>query len=90
MALLQQDHQLLEEPPHPISGRRLTVDGDLVAPDMDLDIGERALDQPQQLVALTEQAGHEVVAGNGDLDLSRTHRESVSERTLGTWINPAA
>ena len=33
--------------------------------------GERGLDEAQQLVALAEQAHHEVVARNEDLDLGR-------------------
>src|SRR6201999_1167605 len=48
----------------------VAADGDLVAPHVDLD-GERVLDEPQQFVALTEQAHHQVVARYEDLDLGR-------------------
>jgi hypothetical protein len=54
-------------------------DGDLVASDVDLDIGERALDQPKQLVALAQKPCHQVVAGDADLDLGVCH---VGERTF--------
>jgi hypothetical protein len=73
MTLLQQNDELLEEPSDAISLDRIAVDRDLVAPHVDLDTPERAFDQPEQLVTLTEQSGHQVVAGNGDLDLSRAH-----------------
>ena len=55
MTLLQQDHELLEEPADAIGLDGIAVDRDLVAAHVDLDIAERAFDQPQQLVALTEQ-----------------------------------
>ncbi len=44
---------------------------DLVAPHVDGGVGEGGLDEAEQLVALAEQARHEVVAGNEDLDLGR-------------------
>ena len=62
LARFEQDDQLLEQGAHPFG--TVALDGDLVAPDGDADIVERALDQPQQLVTLAQQAGHEVVAGN--------------------------
>ena len=38
-----------------------------------LGVGERGLDEAQQLVALAEQAHHQVVAGDEDLDLGLGH-----------------
>ena len=94
MALLQQDHQLLEQPADPIGLGRIAVDRDLVAADVDLDIAERAFDQPQQLVTLTEQTGHQVVAGNGDLDLRGIRRCDLTRITSSVpsacGSNPAA
>ena len=58
-------------------------DGDLVAPDVDLDAGEGGLDDAQQLVTLAEQIGHEVVAGDGDLDLGGRHEGSRLEAERG-------
>ena len=74
---LEQDDQLLEQGAHPFG--TVTLDGDLVAPDRDADIVERALDQPQQLVTLAQQAGHEVVAGNEEFDLGACHVSSVGD-----------
>ena len=71
MALLEQQHELLEQLADLLG--RLAVDGDLVAAHVDARVGERRLDQAQQLVALTEQRPHQVVAGNVDLHLGRRH-----------------
>ena len=71
VALLQQQHELLEQPADPLGV--VARDGDLVAPDVDLDVAEGRLDKAQQLVALAEQADHQVVAGNADLDLRGCH-----------------
>ena len=46
---------------------------DLVAPGHDADAGEGLLDQAQQFVSFAEQAHHEVVAGNEDLDRGGAH-----------------
>ena len=81
VALLEQDDQLLEQRADPLG--TVSVDGDLVAPDRDTNAVEGLLDQPQQLVALAEQAGHEVVAGNEDLDLGVCHVCSVPDPTSG-------
>ena len=62
----------------------LALDGDLVAPHGDVHVVEGPLDQPQQLVALTEQAGHEMVAGNEDLDLGACHVRSGRDPTSGS------
>ena len=71
MALLQQEHELVEEPSHTLGIRALDVD--LVAPDPDLGPAERVLDEAKQLVALAEKPDHEVVAGDEDLDRGRGH-----------------
>ena len=42
------------------------------------DVVERLLDQAEQLVALTQEAGHEVVAGDEDLDLGACHVRSAA------------
>ena len=81
LARLEQDDQLLEQGPHPLGA--VALDGDLVAPHGDAHIVERPLDQPQQLVALAQQAGHEVVAGNEDLDLGACHVRSGPDPTSG-------
>ena len=74
VSLLQQHDQLVEEPPDLLGA--LAVDGDLVAPHVDRRVGERRLDQSQQLVALAEEAHHQMVAGNVDLDLGGCHQRS--------------
>ncbi len=55
---LQHQHQLVEESQH--LGGVGTGDGDLVALDADLGLGERVLDDAQVLVAGSEQTGHQV------------------------------
>src|SRR5438309_1236819 len=70
VALLEQQHQLLEQPADAVGVG--AVDGDLVAPHERLGV-EGRLDQPQQLVALTQQAHHVVLAGDEDLDLGGGH-----------------
>ena len=76
LARLEQDDQLLEEGGHPLGA--VPLDGDLVAPHGDADVVEGLLHQAQQLVPLAQQAGHEVVAGNEDLDLGACHVRSGS------------
>ena len=61
----------------------VALDGDLVAPHGDAHVAEGPLDQAQQLVALAEQAGHEMVAGNEDLDLGACHVRSGPDPTSG-------
>ncbi len=78
---LEQQHELLEEVPDLVG--LVAGDGDLVAPDVDLDAAERRFDDAQQLVALAEEVGHEVVAGDGDLDLGGRH-EGTRLRTSPT------
>ena len=75
MALLHQDHEILEQSRHPLHVV-VTVQGDLVAAHVDRDVRERTLDDLQHLVALAEQERHQVVAGNGDLDLGASHDEA--------------
>ena len=70
MARLEQRDHLLEEPPDPVGLDLVAADRDLVAAHVDRD-RERGLDHAQQFVALTEQAHHEVVARDEDLDLGR-------------------
>ena len=65
MAALHEDDQLLEEAGDGLGV--LALDGDLVAPDPDLGLREGGLDEPQELVALAEEADHQVVAGDVDL-----------------------
>ena len=61
---------------------RVAGDGDLVAAHEDLH-RERGLDQAQQLVALTEQTHHEVVARDQDLDLrSATARPTSAHEVV--------
>ncbi len=69
--MLHQEHHLADELGNGVGLG--TVDGDLVAPHVHQGGGKRCLDDPQVLVALAEQGGHEVVAGHGDLDRGRLH-----------------
>ena len=86
MALLQQQHELLEQPADPLGV--VAVDGDLVAPDVDRRRrGNAASISAQQLVALAEQAHHQVVAGDVDLDLRARHE--VLRASVGTWERDA-
>ena len=79
----QRDH-LLEEAADALRLGLVAADGDLVAAHVDRD-GERVLDDAQQLVALTEQAHHEVVARYEDLDLGRRRCWHVGdERSRGS------
>ncbi len=71
MSLLEQQDQFVEEPADPLG--ILAFYGDLVPSDHDEGALERVLDQPQQLVALAQQAHHEMVAGHSDLYLGRRH-----------------
>ncbi len=72
LALFEERDELVEQPAHPFGV--LAVDGDLVAPHHDVRAAEGLFDQPQQLVSLPEQAHHEVVSGDEDLDLGRHWR----------------
>ena len=60
MTLLHEDDELFEDLAHELGVG--AVDGDLVAPYVDVGFVERALDLAQQLVARPEERGHEVVA----------------------------
>ena len=51
---------------------------------MEVGVRERRLDEAEQLVALAEQAHHEVVAGDDDLDLGDTHAGACDLTRLGT------
>ena len=62
----------------------VALDGDLVAPHGDVHAVEGLFDQAQQLVALAEQADHEMVAGDEDLDLGGCHVRSGPDATSGS------
>ncbi len=79
MALLQQQHELLEEPADDLG--LFALDRDLVAPHVDLGARERALDLAEQLVALAEQTHHQVVAG--DVDVNLRARQGMLSGGLG-------
>ena len=79
VALLDEDDEVLEEGGDPLGVG--TLEGDLVAADLDRDVRERGLDGPQDLIALPEEGGHEVVGGDGDLDLG-ARQEVVQPLTL--------
>ena len=85
MALLQQQHELLEQPPDELG--IFAVDGDLVAPHVDVGARERRLDLAQKLVSLAEQPHHQVVAGDVDADLRARHE--VLRASVGTWERDA-
>ncbi len=65
----QRDH-LFEQPSDAVGFVFVAPDGDLVPAHVDLH-RERVLHEPQQFVALAEQAHHQVVARYEDLDLGR-------------------
>ena len=86
MAPLEQQHKLLEELAGPLG--LVALDRDLVAADHDLGVGaEGGLDLAEELVALAEQPGHEVVAGDEDLDLSGSHG-GVGDQRSGRGGHP--
>jgi hypothetical protein len=66
LTLLEQDHELLEQSPD--DSGLTSRDGDLVPPYVHVDVWERILDEPQQLVLGAEETGHQVVAGDVDVD----------------------
>ena len=68
---LEQGDYLVEHPSD--GGGMLPVNGDPVAPDMDLRSGKRPLDTSEQHVALADEVRHEVVAGNCEGDGGRLH-----------------
>ncbi len=78
MAALKEGDELVEQAADPLGVR--AVDGDLVAAHVDRVAGELLLDHPEQLVALAEEAHHEVVAGDEDLDLGRRSRSDRAPR----------
>ena len=69
MALLEEQHELVDERADP--SRIRALDGDLVAADEGLGV-EGRLDEPEELITLPEEPHHEVVLGL-DLDLSLGH-----------------
>ena len=99
---LEQRDELAEEPADALDLDLVAGDGDLVAAHVDRD-GERGFHQAEQLVALAEQADHEVVARDEDLDLGRrrywhvevrvaaavARRNDGTGRTGGTASQPA-
>ena len=60
MTLLDEHDKLFEDLAHELGIG--AVDCDLVTPHVDVGIAEGALDLAQQLIARTEERGHEVVA----------------------------
>ena len=80
----EQGHHLLEQTPDPVGLGLVTPDRDLVPAHVDRH-RERVLHQPQQFVALTEQAHHEVVARYEDLDLGRRRCWHVSPSVAGQF-----
>src|SRR6266540_424895 len=87
VALLEQDHHLLEQAPDALGLPRFPGDRDLVAAHVDLD-RERTLDEAEKLVALPEKADHQMVAWNEDLDLSRRRRGHVGAIVALRRVNP--
>ena len=84
LTLFEQDDELVEQSTDTLGV--VAFDADLVSPGHDADVGKCLFDQPQQLVALSEQPHHEVVPGNEDLDLSGAHPESPPRgRPPRTW-----
>ena len=69
VALFEEQHQLLEEAPD-CSASAAPADCDLVAPDVDR-YRERGPTIRSSSMALAEQAHHQVVAGDEDLQLGR-------------------
>src|ERR1019366_5727329 len=61
----------------------VAVDGHLVAPHSDVDVGEGVLDLTEQLIALAEETGHDVVTGDEDLDRGACHVCSACDTTSG-------
>ena len=97
VARLEQRHHLLEQPPDALGVGLVAADGDLVAAHVDVD-RERVAHDAEQLVALTEQAHHQVVARDQDLDLGRRRSWHVgasvvvavpTRRGAGVRVRPA-
>ena len=80
--------ELLEEPADLLGVG--AGDRDLVAAHVDVGAGERPLDQAQQLVAVAEQARHQVVAGDDDVDVGVAHEWCRGGRRLGLARHVAA
>ena len=90
LALLEQEHELLEQ-----AADRLGVgagDRDLVAAHVDGGVGEGVLDDAEQLVAVAEQARHQVVAGHDDVDRGVAHRRGglTTRRRPGRMMDNAS
>ena len=102
VTLLDEHDEVLEQAGHPLDVV-VAVEGDLVAPGVDRHRREGGLDGAQHLVPLAEEEGHEVVAGDGDLDLGARHdggkatgrpapprRRSPARPTLRAWTTARA
>src|SRR5207249_724985 len=48
-------------------------------------VAERALDEPEEFVALAEQPRHQVVAGHTDLHLRRSHGNQLEAYPCPPW-----
>jgi hypothetical protein len=77
MSLLEQQHQLFEQPTDALGVGARARHRDLVAADVDRH-GKRGLDEAQQLVTLAEQLDHVVVARNEHLELGGRRRGHVT------------
>ena len=87
MARLEQRDHLLEEATDPFGFDLVAANGDLVPAHVDRD-GEGAFDEAQQLVALTEQPDHQVIARDEDLDLGRRRCWHVGrERSRAVFLS---
>ena len=86
LARLEDQHQLVEEAGHPLGLG--TLDRDEVALDGDAGLGEGGLDDPQQLVALAEQAGHQVVVGDQGLGPRRGALGPTARSVRGGGAHP--
>ena len=82
LAPLEQHHELLEQAPDLLG--LLALHCDLGAAHEDVGLGKRPFDQAEVLVPVPEQAGHEVVPGNADVDLGDTHAGACHLTRLGT------
>ena len=83
MTAFEQGDELFEQAAHSFGFG--TLDGDLVAADVDPRAAERLFDGAQQLVTLAQQAHHEVVPGDEDLDLGGRHL-ALAGRLPGTSL----
>src|SRR5262249_12870331 len=82
LPLLQQEHELFEQPGDLLG--LVALDGDLRAAHEDVGVGKGSLNEPEELIAVAEQASHEVVPWNADVDLGDAHAGTCDLTRLGT------